>query len=540
MAIVVHIVKSTRIDPFRDWVPVWFKAVVALIILIPIMLVNGAYTGSNIDISGFLGALSEDINMAYYAAPVGMAIGYLVIPKVRPVATTKTIILICLLCQIILSIICAETNYTEIIMVCSFLIGYFKAFALVEVFGILMPIFSPSGTRNEFYAKYFPISLVCGQLSLVLTAELANAYRWQYMYYFMVALLLIAIIAVLICMQYARKLDRIPFKDIDWLSIFLVSVCYMSILYFATYGKTKDWFASKNIITAFVLIFVTGWLFIRRQFVESPCVDLTVLENRNSWVVYILSFILMFFVSFSILVSSYTSSVLLLDNTHMNQLYLFMIPGLIAGGFLCYFWFIKAIRIAWLIFLGFACLTLSIALLYFQVMPSGLYENLYLLMFLRGVGMLTLFVAFSIYGIYGLSPKQLIYNGFFIISARSALAPAVGASVLTNWLNLLQQKNITILSVGIDTQNPIAMSQFASSTKTALTQGWSIENAQQLATNKLYQQIQIQAAAVSIKTIAGWMLIFGIILLIGILLYFFRFKPVKWIKMGTNLVGTEY
>ncbi len=48
--------------------------------------------------------------------------------------------------------------------------------------------------------------------------------------------------------------------------------------------------------------------------------------------------------------------------------------------------------------------------------------------------MLVLFVAFAIYGIYGLSPKQLIYNAFFLISARSAIAPAVGASVLTNWL----------------------------------------------------------------------------------------------------------
>jgi len=31
---------------------------------------------------------------------------------------------------------------------------------------------------------------------------------------------------------------------------------------------------------------------------------------------------------------------------------------------------------AWLIFLGFACLTLSVALLYFRVTPSGLYKIL--------------------------------------------------------------------------------------------------------------------------------------------------------------------
>ena len=537
MALVVRYFKITRSDPFRDWVPVWLKATVAVLILVPIMVVNGSYTGSNIDISGFLGVLSEDINLAYYAASAGMAIGYLVTPKVRPVATVKTILLISILCQIILSIICAETNYMEVITVCSFLIGYFKTFSLVEVFAILMPIFGPSGTRNEFYSKYFPISLTCSQLSLILTAELANVYRWQYMYYFMVALLLISIIAILVCMKYARRLDRIPFKDIDWLSLFLISVCYMSIIYFATYGKTRDWFASKRILLSFALSITTGWLFVRRQFSEHPCVDLSLLKNRNSLVVYMLSFVLMFFISFSMLISSYTTSVLQLDNEHMNRLYFFMIPGFIAGGFLSYYFFVKEIRMAWIIFIGFACVTLSIGLLYFLVTPNGLYENLYLLMFLRGVGMHLLFTSFSVYGIAGLAPKQVTYSGFYIVSSRSALAPAVGASILTNWLTVLQQKNIMMLSTNVDTQNLTAMSQFAASVKAALAQGWSMEEAHQLATNTLYRQVQIQSAIVSIKTIAGWMLILGIILLIGILLYFFHFKPVRLMRMGRDMMG---
>jgi MFS family permease len=537
MALVVPIIKSTRQDPFRDWVPIWLKATVAIVILVPIMVINGAYTGSNIDISSFLGVLSEDINMAYYAASAGMAIGYLVTPKVRPVATVKTVILIALLGQIIFSIICAQTNYMEIITVCSFLIGYLKTFSLVEVFAILMPIFSPSNTRNEYYSKYFPITLSCGQLSLVLTAELANIYRWQYMYYFMIALLLIAIIAVLVTMKYARKLDRIPVKDIDWISLFLISVCIMCIIYFTTYGKTKDWLASKNIVTTIVLSIVTGWLFIRRQLSEQPFVDLSLLKNRSSAVVYSLSFVLMFFVSFSILISAYTTSALQLDNEHTNRLYLFMIPGFVLGGFLSYYFFIKEIRMAWLIFIGFACLTLSVGLLYFRVTPSGLYEDMFILMFLRGVGMLVLFSAFSIYGISGLTPKQITYNGFYIVATRSALAPAVGASILYNWLNVLQAKNATILSANIDTQNVTAMNQFAASVKIALAQGRSIEEANRLATNILYNQVQIQASIVSIKAIAGWMLIFGIILLIGILLYFFQFKPVKLIRVGKDMMG---
>ncbi len=533
----IPIIKPTTISPFRSWVPGWLKVVVALTILIPIMLINGAYTGSNIDISGYLGVISEDINMAYYASSVGMAIAYLVIPKVKPLATAKTIILVVLLFQVLLSFICAKTNYIEVITVCSFFIGYFKAFSLIETINILMPALSPSGTRNEFYAKFYPITLTCGQLSLVITAELAYIYNWQYMYYFMILMLLVAIIAVDTCMTFARRLIRIPIKDIDWLSLFLLSVCYMSIIYVATYGKTNDWFSSRNIIIAALLIPVTGWLFVRRQFTDKPFLDLSILKNRNSVTVYLLSFVLMFYASFSILVSSYTTNVLRLDSAHINELYMYMIPGIIVGGIICYYWFKMEIRMTWLIFLGFSCFTVSIALLYFLITPYGLYEDLYLLMFLRGVGMLVLFVAFAIYGIYGLSPKQLIYNGFFLISTRSALAPAVGSSILTNWLYRLQQNNILILSQEVDAQNPLASGQFNSSVNTALSQGWSIEEAHQIATNAIFQKIQIQALTVSIKTIAGWMLIFGIILLIGIVLYFLQFKAVRLMKMGNDMSG---
>jgi MFS family permease len=534
---ILHYTLNNVASPFRSWVPEWLKVVVAFVIMIPVMLINGAYTGSNIDISGFLGVLSEDINMAYYAASVGMAVAYLVIPQIKLIATTKTIILAGLVLQVLLSLVCARTSYIEVITVCSFFIGFLKAFSMVEIIRILMPALSPSGTRNEFYAKYFPITLALGQLSLIITAELAYLYNWQYMYYFMILMLLIAIVVVIACMSYARMPENIPIKEIDWLSVFLVSVCFMSVIYVATYGKINDWFISEKIIAAVLLILVTGWLFVRRQFSDNPILDLSVLKNRNALTVILLSFVLMFFSSFSILVSSYTTSVLRLDTPHVYELYMYMIPGFAVGSLICYVWYKREIRMAWLIFLGFGCFTLSMVLLYFVIAPGGSYHDLRFLMFLRGVAMLVLFVAFSIYGIYGLSPNQMMFYSFFLIGSRSALAPAVGASVLTNWLYVLQQKNTLVLSQNVDMQNPVASSQFTSSLNGALSQGWGMEDAERIATNMLYQKVQIQAVTVSIKTISGWMLLSGIALLILIILYFFRFKPVKLIKMGSDMTG---
>lgn len=524
-------------EHFRNWVPRWVTCVVALIILIPVMLINGAYTGSSVDVSGALGVLSEDINIAYFAASAGMAMAYPVIPIIKPVVTTKTIILVVLFSQFILSWICAITSSMEIIIICSFLIGYFKAFTLIEVISIIMPFFSPSNTRNEFYAKFYPITIILGQLSLVLTAELTYNYQWQYMYYFMIALLLFAMVLVVIFMAFGKKLIRIPYKEIDWYSFFLCSLVFMCILYVAIYGKTNDWFASKNIVIATVLVPIVGWMFIRRQLMTEsrPFVDISVLKNRNSVVVYIFSFIMMFFASFSVLTSAYTNSVLRLDSPRANELYLYMIPGIVLGGFICFYCFKRAIRMAWLIFIGFACFTLAIGLLYFQVESAGLYEDLYFPMFLKGLGMLILFVAFAVYAIQGLKPQQLMYNAFFLIGFRSVLAPAIGSSVLTNWLYRLQQQNTVHLAESVDQLNPIANSLYTQSYNSSILKGLSIEDARHMATNVLYSKVQIQALTISIKEILGYMLIMGIIILIIVLLYFFKYKPVTLVAVGRDL-----
>lgn len=522
---------------FRPWVPRWLVFVTSIIVLIPILLINGAYTGSNVDVSGYLGVLSEDISMAYFAASAGMAMAYPVIPIIKPVATTKTIILIVLFCQLILSWICAVTSYIEIIIVCSFFIGYFKAFTLIEIISIIMPFLSPSNTRNEFYSKFYPITLTMGQLSLVLTAELAYRYQWQYMYYFMIALLLVAMLMVVICMAFGRRLIRIPFNEIDWLSFVQCSVAILALIYVFTYGKINDWFESRKIITASILIPVFGWMFIRRQLMadKKPFVDFGVLKNRNSTAAHLFSFLLMFFASFTVLTSAYVNSVLRLDSTKANELYLYMIPGIILGGLICYYFFKKEVRMAWLIFIGFACFTSAIALLYFKVEPMGLYEDLFLPMFLKGLGMLILFIALAVYSVQGLKPQLLLNNSFFMIAGRSALAPALGSSILTNWLYRLQQQKTTYLSESIDYLNLTADSRYIQSYKNALSTGLSIEDAQKVAINTLYSNVQIQAVTISIKEILGYMLMFGIIILIIILLYFFKYRPVKLMKIGRDM-----
>ncbi len=68
--------------PLRPWVPQWLGIVTMFVLMFPIIMLNGTYTGSMLEVSSTLGILSEDITMGYYAAAAGMAVAYPIIPQV--------------------------------------------------------------------------------------------------------------------------------------------------------------------------------------------------------------------------------------------------------------------------------------------------------------------------------------------------------------------------------------------------------------------------------------------------------------------------
>lgn len=525
--------------PFRKWVPGWLRVVAALIIMTPIMLINGAYTGSSVDISGALGILSEDISMAYYAAAAGMAVAYPLIPKVRQVVTTKTILLCDFILQIIFSIICATTIHIGVITVCSFFIGFLKAFVMLEMIIIIKPIFSPGNVRSEFYSYFYPLVFSLGQLSMILTALLAYNYQWQHMYYFIILLLLLGILTILICFRYGRRPIRIPFREIDWISTITMAVIMLLVIYASTYGKTNDWFASTSITAAVVVLPFLIWFFVRRQRCSSsPYLNLEVLKSPKAIIGYLFMVLVMFLSSSSAIVTSYANSVLRIDSVHTNELNLWMIPGFVCSAIVCYWWFkTQYFRFRVLIFWGMSCFVGYLSILYFGLMPDGTYEFLQFPMVLRGAGMMTLFIAFGVYAVEDMNPKLMIYNAFFLISARSVFAPALSAAFFSNAIYRIQQYYMMVLGENISLENPIAASRFSQTFQGALSQGNSVEDATRLATNNLYSLLQVQSLMQSYKTILGYLLIVAIVLMVVS-----RFTPfhktlkVKVVKTGDDMV----
>lgn len=525
--------------PVRPWVPRWLGIVTAFVVLLPIMLINGAYTGNMLDVSNALGVLSEDISMAYYSASAGMAVAYPLVPKIRTILTTKTVLLCDLFLQIVLSLVCARTSHIDVVIVCSFLIGLLKAFAMLEVISMIKPFLSPGNIRSEFYAYFYPLVFSAGQVSMVLTAQLAYTYQWQYMYYFVILLLLVAIVFVLAFFRYGRTPITFPFREIDWIGIAEIAAVLLMTIFVFTYGKTLDWFASRKISVFACLIPLLLFLFLRRQRRSAkPYIRLEVLKSRKAVVGYLYMMLAMFFSSSSTLITNYTTSVLRLDSIHVNRLYLWMIPGFVVAAALCFWWFrLQCWRFRTLVFWGLFCFSAYLGLLYFGLTPGGTYEYLYLPMFFRGAGMMILFIAFGVFVVEDLDPKLMIYNAFFLIACRSVLAPALSSSFFSNALYRLQQQSLHILAEGVDLLNPLAASRYTSGLQSALAGGHSLADAQLLATNGLYTTLQVQSLLLSIKILAGSTLLVAVVLMIvSRFIPFHKTLKVKAVKTGEDMV----
>ena len=49
--------------PVRQWVPDWLGLISIFIVILPVTMLNGSYTGSMLEVSNTLGTNSEDITM---------------------------------------------------------------------------------------------------------------------------------------------------------------------------------------------------------------------------------------------------------------------------------------------------------------------------------------------------------------------------------------------------------------------------------------------------------------------------------------------
>ena len=387
--------------PIRQWVPDWLGLICIFIVILPVTMLNGSYTGSMLEVSNTLGTNTEDITMGYYAAAAGMAVSYPIIPKILEAFSIKFLLLADLVAQFFLSWICARSQNADILIVCSFAIGFLKGFLMLWFIRYAQKIFSPKNIRSQFYSYFYPFVFGGGQASMLVTAQLAYHYDWKYMYYFMMLMILLAILVVIICFRHNRPIKSIPLADLHIREMFIISTGLLMLMYVINYGKVLDWMASPKICLYIMIAPILIALFIWYQYhSERPYVNLAPLYQPKAIIGYFYMMLVMFFSTSTTLLTSYLTSILKVDSTHTYSLYTYLLPGYVLGAFICFWWFRwQRWRFRFLIAGGMSCFVLFFGSLYFGISPDSRYEILYFPIFLRGLGMMILIIAFALFAV---------------------------------------------------------------------------------------------------------------------------------------------
>src|SRR5690606_26307043 len=119
-------------------------------ILLPMMTVTGVYSSAITNISGALATYTEYISLASNAGTIGMGVAISILSRIKSRFRSKEIIATCAILLAILSYMCGTTDSPIVLICCSFLIGFFKMFPLIEMVLQMMFILSPSGDKGRF------------------------------------------------------------------------------------------------------------------------------------------------------------------------------------------------------------------------------------------------------------------------------------------------------------------------------------------------------------------------------------------------------
>ena len=527
--------------PLRRGFPQWAGILTSFIVILPVSMMNGAYTGSALEISNTLGAMSEDVMMAYYCTSAGMAIAYPIVPKILSNVCPRSLLLVDLFLQVLLSLICARTEHISVVTAASFLLGFLKAFVMLWFIRAIKPWFSPKDVRSEFYAYFYPLVFSTGQLSMMFTAMLSYYYDWKYMYYLMIIMLLTAMLAVLIVFRHTSVGSRVPVEQIDFKNMTVVSAGMMLLMFFFNYGRPLDWFHSPVIIACAVIAPVLIGVFLW-QMTSPPekkfYISTAILKHWKSPIGYAFMFFVMFMTSSSTLNTRFLMNVLGVDSLHAYSLNVWQLPGYFAGAFICFWWFRwQRWRFRYLISAGMFCHFIYFAILYFGISPFARYEMFIMPMMLRGFGMMVLFIAFGLYVVEDLEPKLMLSNTFFLINSRSVLAPIIALSFYSNAQYRLQQHYVQSLSATVTEADPLAAARYGQSLGNAISQGFGFDQAQQVAVTSLNSTLQMQGLMLSVKDILGTMMVASLVVaVVSAFIPFHKAIRVRVVRTGEDMV----
>ena len=542
---------NPRNFPFYNWVPKPLGIIFLIILFIPIMTISGVYSVNSSEMIGGLGIQSEQISFVGFVTSVGMAAFSPFFYDLVCLRRQKMMSVVGFSILFALSYVCAKTDSIFLLAVCSLIMGFVRQTLLMTtLFTLIKYGFHIEATRNltpgneptteEDWDKldtekttsmptiYF-FFMILGQMGTWLTAYLAYAYEWQYVYYFMMAAMLVAIVISMVAMPYHKyPMKKFPINFSKFGNVVVFSMMCCSFIFIMVYGKVLDWYSHPYIRMATIVCVVFTLLFVYLEYTRrSPYFLLSTLKLRSVQGGILLFLGLMIFNSSAMFVNVFVSVGMKIDNWQNATLGNWVLVGYFLGLVMAVICSAKGFHLKWLFALGFILIGLSALYMYFEVQDAGMYERMKWPVIIRATGMMLLYALTAVYANQRMPYRYMSTWVCIMLTVRMIIGAGIGSALYSNVLQERQQHYVTRFAQDFDRMDSQVAADYQRTVQGMMYQGRSETEAQQMAAMSLKGKVQVQATLTAIKEMAGWTF-YGCLICAGVILLVpWRKKPLE-------------
>ena len=532
---------NPRNFPFYNWVPKPLGIIFLIILFIPIMTISGVYSVNSSEMIGGLGIQSEHISFVGFVTSVGMAAFSPFFYDLVCLRRQKMMSVVGFSILFALSYVCAKTDSIFLLAVCSLIMGFVRQTLLMTtLFTLIKYGFRIEATKNltpgneptteEGWDKldtekttsmptiYF-FFMILGQMGTWLTAYLAYAYEWQYVYYFMMAAMLVAIVISMVAMPYHKyPMKKFPINFSKFGNVVVFSMMCCSFIFIMVYGKVLDWYSHPYIRMATIVCVLFTLLFVYLERTRrSPYFLLSTLKLRSVQGGILLFLGLMIFNSSAMFVNVFVSVGMKIDNWQNATLGNWVLVGYFLGLVMAVICSAKGFHLKWLFSLGFLLIGLSALYMYFEVQDAGMYERMKWPIIIRATGMMLLYALTAVYANQRMPYRYMSTWVCIMLTVRMIIGPGIGSALYSNVLQERQQHYVTRFSQDFDRMESKTVADYQRTVQGMMYQGKSETEAQQMAAMSLKGKVQVQATLTAIKEMAGWTF-YGCLICAGVVL----------------------
>lgn len=497
-----------NIPEVPDFIPRKLKPYLFILFVLIVQFSGGLYLAAATDMAGTTALMQEDILMAGYASLIGMSVNFAVMFRIKFRFSTRVQLLVSAFVLIGANIICAYTDNVPLLVATCFIAGWFRMQATFACNSTIQLWLTPVRDMAIFFCYVYIIVDSVIQLSGIATIYTIFFSSWEYMHWIMIGLLALMALMVIFLVRPMRAPMFIPLLGIDWLGAFLWSVFMLCFTFICVYGNYFDWWDSIEIQGAAVIGILCGALNLwRASFLHHPYISFQAMKNRN--VIRATGIYLVFFTLLAtehVFEHTYAINILGFDETNVIDLNWYVFGGIIVGCAFTYFTFaLRKWRYKTMTAIGFALAIVYLSYFYFFLDYGVEKEMLFIPLFFRGAASVIISIVFLTSIVqsglpFQVFPQALTINGFTGAVMGATLGPALIGEILRRTTT----RNFALLSAGITDISPDAVN---------------------LPMGQLYGSVQLQALAVSMKEIYGWLLIVAVISLLVIIVSFGNVRP---------------